>query len=87
MNRSKQVTLGLVCTLTIVGAYATLKKPIDKPNASPPTLEIEDLPSQSQQPVGWVFGRMAGVPGADRPLTSASGSLGGNASLPMGHGR
>ena len=25
---------------------------------------------RQHEPVGWVFGRMIGVPGADRPLTS-----------------
>jgi len=30
-----------------------------------------------QEPVGWVFGRMVGFPGADRPLTGQPGSFGG----------
>lgn len=37
-----------------------------------------------QEPVGWVFGRMVGFPGADRPLTGQPGSFGG-APLPPTH--
>lgn len=29
---------------------------------------------QAQEPVGWVFGRLVGFPGAERPLRSGSGS-------------
>lgn len=45
-------------------------------------------PTEPAQPVGWVFGRVMGVSGADRPLMSASGSYGGRPSLPTpGNGR
>lgn len=37
-----------------------------------------------QEPVGWVFGRMVGFPGADRPLMGKPGSFGG-APLPPKH--
>lgn len=30
-------------------------------------------PPEEQKPVGWVFGRMMGFPGADRPLTTTTG--------------
>ena len=39
-----------------------------------------------QEPVGWVFGRMVGFPGADRPLTGQPGSFGG-APLPPSQAR
>ncbi len=33
--------------------------------------------SEHTQPVGWVFGRLIGFPGADKPLLPQSGSMGG----------
>jgi hypothetical protein len=39
-----------------------------------------------QEPVGWVFGRIVGVPAADRPLTGQLGSFRG-APLPPSQAR
>ena len=39
--------------------------------------------TEPQKPVGWVFGRVMGVPGADRPLIPVSGSFGGRPNLPL----
>ena len=49
------------------------------------SVEMPDNLTQ-QEPVGWVFGRMVGFPGADRPLTGQPGSFGG-APLPPSQAR
>lgn len=41
------------------------------------------LVSEQTQPVGWVFGRLIGFPGADRPLLPQSGSMGGSVHQPQ----
>ena len=37
--------------------------------------------TEIQKPVGWVFGRLIGVPGADQPLLTSSGTFGGRNNL------
>jgi len=41
------------------------------------------LAAEPPKPVGWVFGRVMGVPGAVQPILSGSGSLGGRVCPPQ----
>jgi len=50
--------------------------------------EYVSLPSEQTQAVGWVFGRLIGFPGADKPLMPQSGSMSGQVPvLPISGGR
>lgn len=72
MTSLKWWCLGMVTLLA--GASAPW---IMSPSASNPSrtraLHPDRLPHEQPQDVGWVFGRLVGVPGADKPLMSGSG--------------
>lgn len=40
---------------------------------SAPAVVPDGVPPQAQEPIGWVFGRLIGVPGAERPLLGGKG--------------
>lgn len=58
-------------------AWSLVPSPASAPHKS--DLNPIDRPtplSMQQESVGWVFGRVMGVPGAERPLMSQSGPYG-----------
>ena len=63
----------------ILAGLATINSAsLDKPSSTGPIEEFADADvatdyvAREQPPVGWVFGRMIGYPGADRPALSKS---------------
>lgn len=71
MNKKWHHTGGTVVLLAVAGGiwagWPSERK--TRRQAANPELR----PHQQQQSVGWVFGRLIGVPGAERPLMSQSG--------------
>ncbi len=66
---------GVVVSLGIlIGAVTTRTAVRHAPKS--PTKEHVSFPGEQTEPVGWVFGRMIGFPGADKPLLPQSGNLG-----------
>jgi len=87
MKLMYRVVLGVTLALTVFGTLAFKRRHADR--AAVPVLTNEEvLATGRQEPVGWVFGRVMGVAGADRPLMTASGPYGGPTNLPVaGNGR
>jgi hypothetical protein len=82
-----RVVLGAGLALTL---FAVVRFPTRRSEraATPASTDEPVLSTEPTQPVGWVFGRVMGVSGAERPLMSASGSYGGRPSMPAtGGGR
>jgi hypothetical protein len=77
----------LLLLVAFIGFKSVKKKRVVVPTfpAARQSVETPDNLTR-QEPVGWVFGRMIGFPGADRPLTGQSGSFGG-APLPPSQAR
>jgi hypothetical protein len=68
-----RMTLGLTLlgVVVLAGWHWQRPKDLQRPAGSTITLADPDLaasPSR-REPVGWVFGRLIGYPGAERPLT------------------
>ena len=77
MRPQNRLILGAAFLSAVISAAFVLSTSLSRRPATPaPTSEGVFNP-EPRKPVGWVFGRVMGVPGADRPLMSASGSLGG----------
>lgn len=72
--------LGMVTLLACASAPWIMSTSASK---TPRTREIvpDRQPHEQPQDVGWVFGRLVGVPGADKPLMSGSGMA--NKPLPI----
>lgn len=72
MNKKWRLVGSAVVLLAITGGVWAGRSSVGKtrqlPAASP-----ERPPYQQPQSVGWVFGRLMGFPGADKPLMSQSG--------------
>ncbi len=75
-----RVVLGAVLASTMFAATFCFLGD-SEPIATPASTNEAVLPTEAPQPVGWVFGRVMGVPGAERPLMSGSGSYGGRPSI------
>jgi hypothetical protein len=80
MNRTL-IVVSCVAILFMAGAVAWRRTATPASRATSAS-RAESLPAdwevtKQQQAVGWVFGRMVGFPGADRPLTGQPGSFGG----------
>jgi hypothetical protein len=72
---------GAVAFLGILIGTATSRTAVRTTRKSLATDRVS-LPSEQTQPVGWVFGRLIGFPGADKPLMPQSGSIGGQVRVP-----
>ena len=72
---------GAVPLLLVVAliSFKSVKKKRGVAPSFPAARRSPEIPDNltRQEPVGWVFGRMVGFPGADRPLTGQPGSFGG----------
>lgn len=69
--------LGLVLALMGLGGYYSVGgSSRQEPKIQEPTLK-EHSHLQQEQEFGWVFGRLIGYPGAERPLTNSSFSHAG----------
>jgi hypothetical protein len=72
---------GVVACLGILLGVATSRTEVrETPNSL--ATGHDSLTREQTQPVGWVFGRMIGFPGADKPLLPQSGSMGGQLRIP-----
>jgi hypothetical protein len=72
---------GVIAVIGILIGSATSRKAVrNTPRFL--TTEHDSLPSEQTQAVGWVFGRLIGFPGADKPLLPQSGSMGGQVHSP-----
>jgi len=63
----------------LIAALAWLLAPSAAPARQKPDPTVIDRPaalSMRQESAGWVFGRVVGVPGAERPLMSQNGLYG-----------
>ena len=91
MMKWKWILYGGAVPLLLVVALTSIKSAKNESVVTPKfpaarqSVEIPDNLTR-QEPVGWVFGRMVGFPGADRPLTGQPGSFGG-APLPPSQAR
>ena len=72
---------GVVACLGILLGIVTSQTELNETRKSLATDQVA-LPGEQAQPVGWVFGRMIGFPGADKPLMPQSGSMGGQVRVP-----
>jgi hypothetical protein len=72
---------GVIAVLGILIGTATSRTVVRKTPRFLAT-EHDSLPSEQTQAVGWVFGRLIGFPGADKPLMPQSGSMGGQVRVP-----
>ena len=77
MRLQNRVILGAAFLSAIISAALVLSTSLSRQPTTPAPTSEGVFHTEPQKPVGWVFGRVMGVPGADRPLMSASGSLGG----------
>ena len=72
MKRNWRLVGGVVTLLAVTGGTWTWRSDASKTQNTRVTNPVL-LPHQHPQSVGWVFGRLIGVPGADKPLMSGSG--------------
>ena len=72
---------GVIAVLGILIGTATSRTAVRKTPKFLAT-DHESFPSEQTQAVGWVFGRLIGFPGADKPLMPQSGSMGGQVGVP-----
>jgi hypothetical protein len=77
MRLQNRVILGAAFLSAVISAALVLSTSFSGRPATPVPTSEGVFGIEPREPVGWVFGRVMGVPGADRPLMSASGSLGG----------
>ena len=69
----KRRTWYLLIVMIVLGAFAAKFAPEGRSLHDRSGVEVRgDIPSrpEHQEPIGWVFGRLIGFPGADRPMTS-----------------
>ena len=76
MRLRSRVLWSLTAATAIVAAVA-LATVLSRPTVKPVPVNADLTATESPKPVGWVFGRVVGFPGADRPLLPASGSFRG----------
>lgn len=72
MNKKWHLTGGAAVLLAVAGGICA-GWPSEGKTRRLQAANPELRPRQQQQSVGWVFGRLIGVPGAERPLMSQSG--------------
>lgn len=69
------ICLGLLLCVAVL-------KPVERDSSPAATVGRQTYCDEQTQPVGWVFGRVIGFPGADKPLLPPNGGLGGHLSTP-----
>lgn len=72
MSKKWRLTCGVIVLLAVAGGISAVRSSEGK------TLRLHVVnpelpPHQQPQSVGWVFGRLMGFPGAEKPLMSQSG--------------
>ena len=67
-----RLTGGVVVLLAVAGGISAVRTSEGKTRRLP-VVNPELPPHQQPQSVGWVFGRLMGFPGAEKPLMSQSG--------------
>ncbi len=73
--KTKRVLIGgAVTVLAFMVGTAISRTTVKQTPNSLASNHVSRLSEQSR-PVGWVFGRMIGFPGADKPLLPQSGSM------------
>lgn len=80
MKLRNRLVCGAIALIAIAGgSIGWSRAPHDNrqaaPNSDAPSPD-ESVAPRERQSVGWVFGRLMGFPGAERPLTSTVGPSG-----------
>lgn len=80
--KSKWVLIGGAVALLAIIVGTAIPRTAVKETPQSLASDHVSLVSEQTQPVGWVFGRLIGFPGADKPLMPQSGSMGGQVRVP-----
>lgn len=72
MNKKWCLTGGVVMLLAVAGGISAARS-FEGKTRQLHVVSPDQPPYQQPQSVGWVFGRLMGFPGADKPLMSQSG--------------